>query len=148
MVFFSNLYYIPLKENKKNSVMNKAYKSKDLGAFRSSGEEYQKPKSMKDSNIGGDVKGTMEKPGFEVHNTGIGKKIMDKMKYAPKTVSYEEFTSTKKSAKLQSMVGAGVKNESPTGKMEDLKLSELPKHTKTKSFDIDVTKYSPRKAKG
>jgi len=147
-VFFSNPYYILLKENKKNSIMDKAYKSKDLGAFRSSGEEYQKPRSMRDAKIGNDVKGTMEKPNFDTHNTGIGKKIMDKMKYAPKTVSYQEFTSTKREAKLQSMVGSGVKNESPSGKMEDLKLSELPKHTKTKSFDIDVTKYSPRKAKG
>lgn len=147
-MFFSNLYYILLKENKKNSVMNKAYKSQDYDSFRSSGEEYQKPRSMRDANIGGDVKGTMEKPSFDVHNTGIGKKIMDKMKYAPKTVSYEEFTSTKRDAKLQSMVGAGTKDGSSKERMEDFRVSELPKHKSEKSFDIDVTKYRPRKAKG
>lgn len=86
--------------------MDKAYKSKNYDAFLASGETYQKGQKMKDSDIGKDVKGTMEEPiSGEKHSPGLTtKKIMDKMKYAPKTVSYAEFTNAKRNAKMQSMV--------------------------------------------
>jgi hypothetical protein len=131
------------------SVMDKAYKSKNYDAFLTSGEKYQKGQKMKDSDIGDDVKGTMEKPvdGFK-QNSGLGKKVMDQMKYAPKTVSYAEFTNAKRNAKLQSMVGAGTKDESSKEKMESFEMATLPAHKREKSFDIDVTDYKPRKAKG
>ena len=124
--------------------MDKAYKTKSL----SDGEAYQKPQKMRDVNIGGDVKGITEEPveGFK-KNSGLAKKAMDKMKYAPKTVSYAEFTSTKRNAQLQSMVGPN-KDESTKDKMEKLGIEDLPAKKSQKSFDIDVTKYSPRKAKG
>ena len=128
--------------------MDKAYKSKNYDAFLSSGEKYQKPQKMKDSDIGDDVKGTMEKPVSGKSSTNIGKKVMDQMKYAPKTVSYAEFTNAKRNAKLQSMAGGALKDESSKEKMEDFDVAELPKHsTKSKSFDIDVSEYKPRKAK-
>ena len=130
--------------------MDKAYKSKNYDAFLSSGEKYQKGQKMKDSDIGEDVKGTMEKPvSGTKHAPGLTtKKVMDQMKYAPKTVSYAEFTNAKRNAKLQSMVDGVTKDESTKDKMEDLNLSELPAHKREKSFDIDVTDYKPRKAKG
>lgn len=130
--------------------MDKAYKSKNYDAFLTSGEKYQKGQKMKDSDIGEDVKGTMEKPvSGTKHTPGLTtKKVMDQMKYAPKTVSYAEFTNAKRNAKLQSMVDGVTKDESTKDKMEDLNLSELPAHKREKSFDIDVTDYKPRKAKG
>jgi hypothetical protein len=130
--------------------MDKAYKSKNYDAFLSSGEKYQKGQKMKDSDIGEDVKGTMEKPVSGAKQTpGLTtKKVMDQMKYAPKTVSYAEFTNAKRNAKLQSMVDGATKDESSKDKMEDLDLAELPAHKREKSFDIDVTDYKPRKAKG
>lgn len=129
--------------------MDKAYKSKNYDAFLSSGEKYQKGQKMKDSEIGEDVKGTMEKPvaGFK-QTSGLTKKVMDQMKYAPKTVSYAEFTNAKRNAKMQAMIGGATKDESTKDKMEDLDLAELPAHKREKSFDIDVTDYKPRKAKG
>jgi len=130
--------------------MDKAYKSKNYDAFLSSGEKYQKGQKMKDSDIGQDVKGTMEKPASGAsHTSGLTtKKVMDQMKYAPKTVSYAEFTNAKRNAKLQSMADGATKDESSKDKMEDLDLAELPAHKREKSFDIDVTDYKPRKAKG
>ena len=129
--------------------MDKAYKSKNYDSFLSSGEKYQKGQKMKDSDNGDDAKGVMEKPvaGFK-QTTGLAKKVIDQMKYAPKTVSYAEFTNAKRNAKLQSMVDGATKDESSKDKMEDLDLAELPAHKREKSFDIDVTDYKPRKAKG
>ena len=130
--------------------MDKAYKSKNYDAFLSSGSNYQKGQKMEDSDIGEDIKGTMENPVSDTkHTSGLTtKKVMDRMKYAPKTVSYAEFTIANRNAKLQSMVDGVTKDKSAKDKMEDLNLSELPAHKREKSFDIDVTDYKPRKAKG
>lgn len=130
--------------------MNKAYKSRSYDEFLNRGEEHQKAHKMGDKNIEGDVKGTMGVPTEDFkQNTSIMKKTMDKMKYAPKTVSYAEFTKAKRSAQMQEMVAAGGnKDGSSKEKMEEFKVAELPKHKGEKSFDIDVTKYKPRKAKG
>jgi hypothetical protein len=98
------------------------------------------------------IKGTMEDPHdyMTMHgkkNSKMGAKdIMNRMKYAPKTVSYDEFTSAKRNSKMQSMIGA-TKDESTTKGMEKLNVSKLPSHKATKSFDIDVTKYKPRTAR-
>ena len=120
--------------------MSKAYRS----LSSSSGEKYQKSQSMGNAHTEDKAKGTMEKPSFGMN----AKKVMREMKYAPKTVSYAEFTSAKNAAKMQSMVGSKVDNYSTSGKMESGYVSSLPKHKQEKSFDIDVTKYTPRKAKG
>lgn len=125
--------------------MDKAYKSKNYGSFLSAGKEYQKSQHAGTTTMAKDAKGTMEDLGFK-QTPGIGKKIMDKMKYAPKTVSYDEFTSTKRAAKMQSMIGSN-KDESSTKGMEKPNMAKLPSHKGHKSFDIDVTSYKPRKAK-
>lgn len=126
--------------------MDKAYKSKSYSSFLSAGKDYQKSQQAGNTSMGKDPKGTMEDMGFK-QAPGIGKKIMDKMKYAPKTVSYDEFTSTKRHAKMQSMIGSN-KDESTTKNMEKPSMSKGPTHmTASKHFDVDVTKYSPRKAK-
>jgi hypothetical protein len=133
------------------SDMSKAYKSMNSA----SGEKYQKSQSMGNAHTEDHAKGTMEP--FNASLTFHGdkkskvstKEIMDKMKYSPKTVSYSEFTNAKREAKMQSMVGKNMTDGSSTSKMEELGVSELPAHkTSSKSFDIDVTNYKPRKAKG
>jgi len=130
--------------------MSKAYKS----ISSDSGEKYQKSQKVGSVHTEDDVKGTMEKPSAYLSteggkSTGKGaKNVMDKMKYAPKTVSYAEFTNAKRNAKLQSMAGSDTKDESSKAKMEDLDLADLPSHKRERSFNIDVTSYKPRKAKG
>lgn len=118
--------------------MDKVYKSKSL----SSGDGYQKAQNIKDHNIGKDVKGTMEKP-VDGSFTKTTKNIL----YAPKTVSYAEFTNAKRNEKLQSMVHDKPSPAPTKEKIEDRNLSELPGKKNQKSFDVDVTKYKPRKAK-
>ena len=128
--------------------MDKVYKSKSYDEFRKRGEEHQKAQKMGDKEVGKDVKGTMGLPTEDFkQNSSIMKKTLDKMKYAPKTVSYAEFTKSKRNAKMQDMVSSGGnKDASAKGKMEDSKVAGIPKGGKSeKSFDIDVTKYKPKK---
>jgi hypothetical protein len=128
--------------------MNKAYKSVNS----SKGEMFQKSQTAGHAHNEDKSNGTMEplERSLTMHgskNSKMGAKdVMNKMKYAPKTVSYNEFTSAKRNAKMQSMIGA-TKDESTTKGMEKLNVSTIPSHKATKSFDIDVTSYKPRTAK-
>jgi hypothetical protein len=135
--------------NKKISDMSKAYRSLNS----SNGEKYQKSQSMGRAHTEDRAKGTMEPLNASLTHHGdkkskiTTKDVMNKMKYAPKTVSYSEFTSAKNAARMQSMVGSKVDDHSSNAKMENGYKSTLPSHKQQKSFDIDVTKYKPRKAK-
>jgi hypothetical protein len=129
--------------------MDKTYKSKSYDEFRNVGEDQQKPRKAGNTSMGKDPKGVMETPveGFK-QDSSLMKRTLDKMKYAPKTVSYSEFTKAKRDAHMQSMVSGSNKDESSKQSMEKFGGATLPKHSGGKSFDIDVTKYNPRKAKG
>jgi hypothetical protein len=125
--------------------MNKAYRKMNP----SSGEKYQGPQKVGNDHNEDKAKGTMEKPiAGSTHKSFSTKNIMDQMKYAPKTVSYSEFTDAKRNAKLQSMAVKSVKDGSSGGKMEDSHMAKIPHAKNQKSFDIDVTSYKPRQAKG
>lgn len=142
--------YIPLKRTKKTFDMDKTYKSKSYDEFRNVGDDQQKPRSAGNKAMGADAKGVMENPveGFK-QDPSLMKKTMDKMKYAPKTVSYSEFTKAKRDAQMQSMVSAGGnRDDSSKQSMEKFSGATPPRHKTEKSFDIDVTKYKPRKARG
>jgi len=129
--------------------MSKAYRS----LSSSSGEKYQKSQSMGNAHTEDKAKGTMEPLSASLTFHGdkkskiTAKDVMNKMKYSPKTVSYSEFTSAKNAARMQSMVGSKIDDHSSNAKMEKGYTSTLPSHRQERSFDIDVTKYRPRKAK-
>lgn len=113
-----------------------------------SGDKFQDTQNIHDTKMEDKAKGTLEKPfGGKGERLGVAHKAMDSVKYAPKTVSFAEFTDAKRNAKFQAMSKGGSDYEAK-GKMEDMHTSELPHAKKQKSFDIDPTDYKPRKARG
>lgn len=134
---------------KKQTAMKNPYTAKNFDQFVGSSKEYQSQKHLSDSKI--DPKaGKMETP---IENMKVNHGAMNaakaSVKYDPKAVSFKEFTDERRNEKLQSYSKKGMHDGSYSHKGEDPGFEKLPSYAKpSKSFDIDVTKYKPRKAKG
>jgi len=142
----SSIIYV---ENEKNiAYMKTAYDSNSFEEFLRGKDEYQSQKKMKDVSIDSAHGAPKEKPTDDYkENSGWAKKAISKMKYAPTTASFSEFTRAKKDAQTSRTEGH-VRDESTKMKMEDMHVEDLPKRGHhEKSFDIDVRKYRPRTAK-
>jgi hypothetical protein len=126
----------------------KAYNSNSYEDFLKDKDEYQSQKKMKDVPMESDPGAPKEKPTDDFkENTSWAKKTIAKMKYAPTTASFSEFTKAKKEMQHGNVAGSA-KDDSTKMKMEELGVEELPKHKhQEKSFDIDVRKYRPKTAK-
>lgn len=125
----------------------KAYNSNSYEGFLKDKDEYQTQKKMKDVPMESDPGAPKEKPTDDFKaNSSWAKKAIEKMKYAPTTASFSEFTKTKKG--MQGGFAGSEKDESTKLRMEDLGVEDLPKHGRhERSFDVDVKKYRPRTAK-
>lgn len=128
--------------------MSKVYQSKSFNEFVNSSKEYQSQKHFSDSDISPKT-GKMETPieGMKA-NHNVMKAAKSAVEYDPKAVSFSEFTDAKRNEKMQAYSKGDKYDGSSTKKGEQPGFEKLPSFAKpSKSFDIDVTKYSPRKAK-
>lgn len=128
--------------------MTKVYQSKSFKEFVNSSKEYQTQKHYSDTDITPKT-GKMETPieGMKT-NHNVMNSAKSAVKYDPKAISFNEFTDAKRNEKMQAYSKGDKHDGSSTKKGEHIGFEKLPHAKPSKSFDIDVTKYAPRKAKG